>query len=284
MSSTPLPTSDEVPIEAPAAPVVRISPADPPPAEPTQPAQARPAFTVRWRAGLREFAVIMAGVLCALGAQAWWEWRQERGRERDYLAQLLLDTRENERRLGEAIATDTVTRRAMRRLAGAFHAPAPLPPSDTLLSWMLRAGVGSGFQPLTGTHTALLSTGDLRILRNDTLRARVVEYAAALESETQRLNQFREVDIGLAGPMARALPFMRGVFVAPPSAAGIDWERLRADPELAGILFTLQAANANRVSGLERALAETRRMRRALEAEPGIRERGDRESGKAGER
>ncbi|HEX8830342.1 MAG TPA: hypothetical protein VF705_04210, partial [Longimicrobium sp.] len=52
-----------------------------------------------WRGALREFGIIVAGVLCALGAQAWWEQHEERGREGDYLRQILADTRENERRL-----------------------------------------------------------------------------------------------------------------------------------------------------------------------------------------
>lgn len=61
-----------------------------------------------WRAAFREFVVIVAGVLAALAAQAWWTSHEDRARERDYLAQLLADTRENERRLETAIHEDEI--------------------------------------------------------------------------------------------------------------------------------------------------------------------------------
>lgn len=70
---------------------------------------------VGWRNALREFVVIMAGVLAAFAAQAWWEDHQERTRERDYLHQLLADTRENERRLTNAIEEDSAAGRATAR-------------------------------------------------------------------------------------------------------------------------------------------------------------------------
>jgi hypothetical protein len=62
-----------------------------------------------WMGALREFSIIVAGVLCALGAPAWWDGYQERGRERDYLRQLLADTRENEARLAAAMASDSAS-------------------------------------------------------------------------------------------------------------------------------------------------------------------------------
>ena len=220
-----------------------------------------------WRGVVREFAIIAAGVLAALGAQAWWEGRQEREHERAYLVQLLRDTRDNEQRLTASIVEDSAAGVATARALAALESSAPPPVPDSLVGWIMQAGRASDFKPLTGTYRALLGTGDLRLVRNDSLRARVVAYAASVDHESERLQQLRGVVLDAIGPFARAVPFIRRVFSGGHGAEGVDVERLRRDPEVATVLFTLQAANVNRLSGLRRMREETRRMRRALEAE-----------------
>lgn len=245
---------------------------DPPPAEPVRVVR-RPVLVgavAGWRTALREFATIVAGVLCALAAQAWWQGHEERGRERDYLRQLLSDTRENERRLDEAIATDSAAAWAAARAVDALTGTGPPPPADSLVRWVRRSGVSSNFQPLAGNYRALIGTGDLRLVRSDSLRARLAAYAAAVESEDERQGQFREIMTGGAGPMARALPFMRRALLGDVRSDGVDVARLREDPDVVPVLFTMQAAGANKLSGLRGLREETRSLRRALEAAPGL--------------
>jgi hypothetical protein len=253
--------------------------APPPRRARTGAALVRLGAAVPWWAALREFAIIVAGVLAALGAQAWWQHREDVGRERDYLRQLLADTRENGRRLDEAVARDSVTGVDAARLAAALYRPGPLPPPDTLLAWFTDAPVfsASDFRPLTGSYTALLTTGDIRLIRTDTLRSRLVGYEARLESERESLRFFFEQAFSDPGRLARALPFMRGTFIRDggrprTGAAAIDWAKIRGDPEVAAIMFSIQAANANRVAHLRGMRDETRELLRVLEAEPALRE------------
>jgi hypothetical protein len=222
------------------------------------------------RAAAREFAVIVASVLCALAAQAWWQGREDRGREHDYLRQLLADTRSNGRRIDEAIRVDSAAGVAAARAIDALTSPASAAPADSLVRWVVAAGAGSDYQPLAGNYRALIGTGDLRLVRNDSLRSALAAYAAALESEGARQEQFRQAVTAQAGPLARAMPFMRRVFLGHVSADGVDVARLRADPEAASVLFSLEAANANKLSGLRRLRGWTHRLQRALEAEPGV--------------
>ncbi|HSU17420.1 hypothetical protein [Longimicrobium sp.] len=225
-----------------------------------------------WRAALREFAVIVAGVMCALVAQAWWQGREDRGRERDYLRQLLADTRENERRLDDAIRTDSIAAVVTGRAVDALTGPAGrLAAPDSMVAWVTGAGAASSYQPLDGNYRALVGTGDLRLVRNDSLRALLASYASSLESEGARQGQLRETITAQAGPMTLAFPFMRRVFLHDVSAAGVDVARLRADPRAVEVLFSLQAAASNRLSGLHGLRDQTRRLRRALEAEPAAR-------------
>jgi hypothetical protein len=223
-----------------------------------------------WRAALREFAVIVASVLAALAAQAWWQTREERGREHDSLRQLLTDTRENENRLDEAIRGDSVAAGAIGRALDALTSAGPVS-ADSLVQWVKGAGWSSNFQPLDGNYRALVGTGDLRLVRNDSLRALLASYASSLESETARQGQLRAAVMAQAGPLIRAFPFMRRAFLGDVSAAGVDLAALRADPGAGEVLFTLQAAAANRLSGLEQLRNQTRHLRRALEAEPAAR-------------
>jgi hypothetical protein len=223
-----------------------------------------------WRAALREFAIIVAGVLCALAAQSWWQAREERGRERDYLRQLQADTRENERRLDTAIAIDSTAGASVSRLAGTLFGSEPLPPPDTLVAWFRgEAFASSDFQPLSGSYGALLMAGDLRLIRNDSLRALLVSYAATLEHEQTMLGLFLEQSAGQPDRLARPMPFLRRMFFGGSELwpREIDFERLRRDPDAESVFFALQVSNSNRLTHLRRLREETRRLRRALAAE-----------------
>lgn len=229
-----------------------------------------PRATAGWRGALREVAVIAAGALAALGAQAWWQDRQDRGREADYLRQLLADTRANERRLEGAVAEDSATGYAIQQLGLALAESGPLPPRDSLVRWTVRTGASSNFQPLTGTYTALIGTGDLRLLRSDSLRTLVVAYAARVESDRAILQLILQMGMGVADLLPRKFPFFRWVFLdrrPEAHARGFDFAPLRDDPEAASMLFRMEAANANRLNKLRDLRAETRRLRRALEVE-----------------
>jgi hypothetical protein len=210
---------------------------------------------VWWRA-LREFVVIVAGVLAALGAQAWWEQRQER---------------ENERRLRDAMRDDSVSRADIDRLVRTLVAPGPLPPPERMRE-LFGGGVlaSSAFTPLTGSYAALLAGGDLRLVRTDSLRARIVEYTALLDVEREMLRFFLSQAFGDSRGLVEPLPFlrtlaMRDVPMPTPSAA--EFERVRRDPQVAGILFALQVSNRNRLTHMGRLLDATRDLRRVLEAE-----------------
>ncbi|MGH7470222.1 MAG: hypothetical protein ACRENP_19930 [Longimicrobiales bacterium] len=226
-----------------------------------------------WRTALREFLVIVTGVLSALAAQAWWERGQERERERAYLYQLLADTRENERRIALAMREDSASMHAVGRVVRALHTPGPMPSNDSLATWLLIALNSSDFQPVTGTYQALLSAGDLRLLHNDTLRGLVVGYAATLAHERDMLMLFLQGVLNTASPLAQAVPFIRRIFIDDPPRAGaygFDFAARRNDPEMGAALFVLQVANRNRFNHLRRLLEKTVELRRALEAEPGL--------------
>jgi hypothetical protein len=132
-------------------------------------------LSLPWRLGA-ELAVIVAGVLIALGADSWWGQRQERERAEEYLEQLLVDFQSTERQILSAIEGDTRTfESASGVIDRAYHGR--FPPTDSL---ELPTGYHQ-FRPLTGTLTALVEGGDLRLLERDTLRYELVAYSATVD-------------------------------------------------------------------------------------------------------
>jgi hypothetical protein len=214
----------------------------------------------------REFVTIVAGVLCALAAQAWWEGREERSREREYLSQLLTDTEANRDRLEDAIRFDSIGSQSLTRLAEALFSDDPLPPSATLNEFLLDEfwATNSAFQPLTGTYTALMSGGDLRLIRTDSLRALLISYSADLVHAESQLRLFTEQSFGSINQLAVALPFLPRLVFDAASFTTPDYVALRRSIEAQGWFFALSVAKANRLSRLRQLHEATDRLHAVL--------------------
>jgi hypothetical protein len=226
-----------------------------------------------WHRWLREFAVIAAGALAALAAQAWWQNRQDRDRERDYMRRLLADTRENTRRIDQLIIDDSSSEQTVRRVAAFLYDTSAPPPRDTLVAWFLDGGVfsSSAFYPLTNTYTTLLATGDLRLVRNDSLRSELVAYAARMDAEREGMGRYILQVFGDGSRIVRTFPFMRRLFSGDTArmraeARAFDFAKLRRDPEATQFLFALENAKFNRLHHLRTLRSETAHLGERLEA------------------
>lgn len=147
-----------------------------------------------WRRALRwfgaEFLVVVTGVLVALAVGAWWQGLQDAAKERAYLRQLAADLRETERAADAADAFLQPVDRAGSLLWLAFY-EADAPPRDSLLAWAERAMWTSTVRPVLGTAEALVATGDLALVRDDSLRTAITAY---LERTRGRLYDHAQFD------------------------------------------------------------------------------------------
>jgi len=147
-----------------------------------------------WRSGVRwfgaEFLVVVTGVLVALAVGAWWQSREDQAKEAAYLTQLAADLRETERAAAEADAFLLPVDRAGSLLWLSFYRSDP-PPRDSLLALAERAMWMSSVRPVTGTAEALVATGDLALVRDDSLRTAVTAY---LERTRGRLYDHEQFD------------------------------------------------------------------------------------------
>jgi hypothetical protein len=224
-----------------------------------------------WKRVVGELALIVGGVLIALALDAWWDGRQERKQETAYMTQLLVDLQETQSRLRASIAGDTETMEFVGAvLERAFSGP--FPPADSL---RLPTGY-TQFRPLTGTQVALVQGGDLRLLRNDSLRFALIAYAALIDAteailrHTESLiwNSTERVTLGRARHAQSIVPTRENGMRR---WGQIDVVAALNDPELVSALQLQATASQNRVRNLQRLEDPTSDLIRLLETELGRR-------------
>lgn len=232
-----------------------------------------PVFSerVNWWYALGEFALIVAGVLVALGVDSWWQSREQAEREHVYLVQLLADTRENSRRTDAAIAEDSVAGARARRYQQMIQSTEVLPAQDSLSGRIPGpdAFANPDFRPLLGTYNALLETGDLQLLRRASLRFRLVAYLSSIETTRDVVRQSSEQIRGREDVFMRELILQAGGFSRGRGGAGAAIARLRGNQNAALALGSALATRRQRMQMLASLQQEGRVLIQALEAEVG---------------
>ncbi len=141
-----------------------------------------------WFAVVLEMLIVIVGVVVGFQVTAWGNERADRAREQIVLEDLRRDF---------AINRDEVhrVREYLLRNRSEFYPrfrSIPLEevenvPVDTLYMLAIRTGNYSSFEPITGSVDALVASGDLRLIRDPTLRTHLVSFLEAAEdSEVNR--------------------------------------------------------------------------------------------------
>lgn len=145
-----------------------------------------------WRPKLRWFAaeylIVVLGVLTAVGINAWWGDGEDRAREHRHLRQLAADLRETARLTAEVDSSQLGPDRAGGQIWAAFYAADP-PPRDSLFAWRAELARVGRARPVLGTVEALVATGDLGLVRDDSLRTAIAAY---LETARRQLDSQEE--------------------------------------------------------------------------------------------
>jgi hypothetical protein len=232
--------------------------------------------TAQWSRIVVELALLVAGILIALAVNNWMDERRETRTEREYLELLGrdleqdLDTLDEIRRFEEAqIAASILVFRGLRR---------GVAPAD-------REAVSAALGQLTSrrtlrlrraAYTNLLSTGDLRLIRNAALRDRIVRlYENNERAQTIRDRNNQEyvdriyvtylLDQGLVAPRpARSLPSITRSDAAYADSVGIvprvDDDPLWSLPPDAPQLFVLANRAWYRGTVSQNALFQTQQV------------------------
>jgi len=203
-----------------------------------------------WRRSAAEFVVIVVGVFVALAVDSARGARADRVRETDYLQQLRTDLSATAEGLEQAIAVDERARDGADRVVRALSAGS-LPPRDSLAKWTISATNSSAsFYPTMGTVTALVVGGEVRLIRDERLRQRLLEYHSSVEGT------LRIID-GVDPHMWRTIERLGGIvsweaLIRPEEVQrfAVDWETLAANRGFQGGMFDLELAAQNRLFAL----------------------------------
>ena len=160
-----------------------LSPSVPPPTDSASPKRpwtilGRLSQAIReqnWFAVTLEVCIVVLGVVIGFQINAWGQDRADQAREQVYLRQLVDDLRETERDLDRLDSWMAEPERVLLQFTIAFRLPGT-PPRDSILLWAGRAPYISVPGPVTGTAEALVASGDIGLIQNDSLRSAITGY------------------------------------------------------------------------------------------------------------
>jgi hypothetical protein len=174
------PVKPTPPTAAPVAPLVAAP----------QPARG-PGWSPRLRWFLAEFLVVVAGVLVALALNSWANGRQDIAREQSYLRQLHADLGNNEADLAAAVAFLDERAAASARVLHRFWSQAPVADA-AFIDDLMKPRSTRRFRPVLGAAEALISTGDLNLIRSDAVRAAILDYVESMRTHLDAIDRHDE--------------------------------------------------------------------------------------------
>ena len=152
-----------------------------------------------WFAVVLEFLIVVMGVVIGFQITAWGQARSDQTQEQEYLSQLEGDLEETLANLAVTDSAMAVREMGTTRLLRAFQRDEP-PSRDSLLAWIDATTQWGVAQPVTETAETLVSTGDLRLIQNDSLQSEILGYVAFMEEyKGYQLRNFEEGIDGING-------------------------------------------------------------------------------------
>ena len=185
-----------------------------------------------------EFAVIVVGLLVALAVDGWWQGRDDRLRESAYLVAVVAELQSHVASLESSLAGNDTAHVALERARLIRRDGQPSDSARAFISGLVGA---LGFLVIPDVSTAvfddLVSSGNIRLIRDDILRSKVVQTYSSIETNLERL-AIAEASIrpGLNALVSRHLPPNTvsrgtGVFDVRVSEESVDANALRAAAE-----------------------------------------------------
>ena len=202
-----------------------------------------------------ELAIIVAGILIALAADAWWDERVERQEEHAALLELRAEFRDNDEQLDSVLRIHRDGLESSRVLISMARDEVELTP-DSIGALVRVIDNAWTFNPKSGALDALIASGRLDIIENDALRVALAGWSG-LVSDYQE-DEGGAVAYVAAGQYAMLTRVLNWADVyAPAPGRGPDPEPLRGNRELESVM-------AYRLSWYQSILAESQIVDEAL--------------------
>lgn len=175
-----------------------------------------------WRYGVSELLIVVAGVLIALGADQWVRGRADLTLEGRYLGDLAIDLRSDTTQIGAAIRLAESRASLGHAVLAAATGDTVLAPSDLVV--FLERQYYFAFPAYSRTTISdLMSTGNLRLLRDRALKRRLSEYYQTIDRLEQWTDNWRVVQQDVERIMPELLPLRLREATISPSAPTAGW-------------------------------------------------------------
>ena len=137
---------------------------------------------VNWHQAFAEVSLLALGVGLALLADGWWEGRQERAEEAQYLTSLRSDFAASQRAFSETLARNRETRDHNLMLLELLAGDVGSVSVDSLSVLIPAAFWWTGVDPVLATYEDMVNSGDLRLIRSDSLRIEMAAFVRFIET------------------------------------------------------------------------------------------------------
>lgn len=156
----------------------------------------------RWRRAFGELLIIIFGVLIALWAENWREALQDRRLEHAYLERLADDLRRDTAEISDMMAATVGRAEYAGIVLRALKEGEPGVSPDELI-WAVEHASFFGYPAYSrATFDDLMSTGNLRLLRDDRIKEAISQYY----SEIDGITQFRDLYVPFQQALGRIIP------------------------------------------------------------------------------
>jgi len=140
------------------------------------------AQSINWRQAIAEMALIIAGVLIALGVDAWWDQRQVAKAEVSYLEALLQDFETNRDDLLNQIQIQEDIIASGDKILKKISAGLEQESSSEFFSELSNElYFFRNWTPVTGTYDNIIASGQLLYIENQNLRSELTEFQKSLD-------------------------------------------------------------------------------------------------------
>ena len=161
-----------------------------------------------WFAVGLEVTIVVVGVVLGFQISAWGQAQADRAKEEQYLFQLIQDIKATESHIDEVnewLLVSEIHSGALQRAFLSTERPSP----DSLHNLILRSSGFWKLNAITGTADALVATGDLALIRSDSIRTAVTSYLRTVDYEEElqsvvleALTEQTDELVGLLDPIA----------------------------------------------------------------------------------
>jgi len=130
---------------------------------------------------LADFIVIVLGIVVALSLDSWWQNKQDRKLEQEYLVRLYNDFKITLKEVSKDFEIQKQSNYDIKKIFKAIHKEVKIN-NDSVRKWMINGGRGVTINIADGTYQSLINSGNLGLITNDSLNSKLASYGSLVNS------------------------------------------------------------------------------------------------------